>query len=321
MLKWKKLGLIFSPQKVCNGRPWLHEFAQGPSSLIFDDYVRIYFSCRPHPDEKGQYVSYSSYADFDRNNLTRMVGLAERPILDLGDTGCFDEFGTYPVSVIRCEETVRAYYGGWTRCESVPFNVAIGVAESRDHGKTFQRLGPGPLLSYSIDEPFVISGPKVRYFKNRWYLWYISGKKWKVYNGRPEPVYRIRMAISENGLTWNRLNRDLIPCKLEEDEAQASPDVFLDNGIFHMFFCYRFGTDFRNSQRGYRIGYAWSTDGYNWTRDDDKAGLHVSSDGWDSEMVCYPHIFSVDSQIYMAYLGNHVGREGFGLAILESEKL
>ena len=34
-------------------------------------------------------------------------------------------------------------------------------------------------------------------------------------------------------------------------------------------------------------------------------------------MVSYPHIFEVDETIYMAYLGNQVGRHGFGIARLK----
>ena len=33
-------------------------------------------------------------------------------------------------------------------------------------------------------------------------------------------------------------------------------------------------------------------------------------------MVAYPHVFEVDGSVYMAYLGNEVGREGFGIARL-----
>ena len=40
---WKKLGQVFAPEAV-NGRSWLKEFAQAPASLIFEDFVRIYFS-------------------------------------------------------------------------------------------------------------------------------------------------------------------------------------------------------------------------------------------------------------------------------------
>jgi hypothetical protein len=313
---WRKLGKVFSPQAVA-GRPWLKEFAQAPATLVFDDVVRVYFSCRPPPDEAGQYVSYSAYVDLDRRDLFSIKHVSDQPILSLGGIGEFDEFGTYPVSVIRAGDEVRAYYAGWTRCESVPFNVAIGAATSRDGGHSFVKLGPGPILSYSPDEPFVLSGPKVRRFNDTWYLWYIAGRKWKMVEGRPEPVYKIRMATSADGLTWRKLNRDLIDSRIEADEAQASPDVYYAGGKYHMFFAYRYSSGFRSKENGYRIGYASSVNLIDWHRDDDKCGIGVSEEGWDSEMVSYPHVFDVDGSIYMAYLGNQVGRHGFGLAVLD----
>jgi hypothetical protein len=313
---WRKLGKVFSPQAVA-GRPWLKEFAQAPATLVFDDVVRVYFSCRPPPDEAGQYVSYSAYVDLDRRDLFSIKHVSDQPILSLGGIGEFDEFGTYPVSVIRAGDEVRAYYAGWTRCESVPFNVAIGAATSRDGGHSFVKLGPGPILSYSPDEPFVLSGPKVRRFNDTWYLWYIAGRKWKMVEGMPEPVYKIRMATSADGLTWRKLNRDLIDSRIEADEAQASPDVYYAGGKYHMFFAYRYSSGFRSKENGYRIGYASSVNLIDWHRDDDKCGIGVSEEGWDSEMVSYPHVFDVDGSIYMAYLGNQVGRHGFGLAVLD----
>ena len=316
MFRWKKLGKVFTPQDV-PGRSWLKAFAQAPATLILDQFVRIYFSCRPRADDKGQYVSYSAYVDVDRANLMRILNVSERPILDLGGLGEFDEFGIYPVSVARRDGEVRAYYGGWTRCESVPFNVAIGLATSHDEGKTFTKLGNGPVLSYTPDEPFILSGPKIRFFNNTWYLWYIAGRKWKVIDARAEPVYKIRMAFSPDGVNWARINRDLIESRVEEDEAQASPDVFYCNGKYHMFFCYRYSSHYRSKEKGYRIGYASSVDLRNWVRDDSKAGIDVSDEGWDSEMISYPHVFEVDERIYMAYLGNEVGKYGFGLAQLD----
>lgn len=316
MFSWKKLGKTFTPQEV-TGRSWLREFAQGPATLLFDRFVRIYFSCRPPADANGQYVSHSAYVDLNRANLNEIVQVAESPILRLGGVGEFDEFGTYPVSVARVGQEVRAYYGGWTRCESVPFNVAIGLAISSDEGRTFSRVGSGPVLSYSPDEPFILSGPKIRRFEGRWHLWYIAGRKWKVVDGRPEPVYKIRMASSDDGIRWTKLNRDLIESRIEPDEAQASPDVLFRNGKYHMFFCYRFSGNYRGREYGYRIGYASSKNLVDWTRDDAKAGIDVSEEGWDSEMVSYPHVFELDGKTYMAYLGNQVGRHGFGLAELQ----
>ncbi|KAB1076072.1 glycoside hydrolase family protein [Methylobacterium planeticum] len=316
MSQWRKLGRVFDPGTV-GDRPWLKAFAQAPAALIRDGIVRMYFSCRPEPDADGQYVSYSAFVDLDRRDLFKVRALAEEPILPLGQPGTFDEFGVYPVSVISTGAEVRAYYAGWTRCRSVPFNTAIGCAVSRDGGSRFERLGPGPIIAYSPDEPFVMSGPKVRRFGATWYLFYIAGRVWKSVEGRPEPVYRIRMATSADGLSWTKVGRDLIPPRIEADEAQASPDVFEADGRFHMHFCYRHSEGFRGRERGYRIGYAWSTDLLHWTRDDERCGIDVSEEGWDSEMISYPHVFAVDGQVYLAYLGNGVGRAGFGLAARE----
>lgn len=318
MFKWNKLGRVFSPQNIRN-REWLKEFSQAPATLIFDDFVRVYFSCRPPADKNKQYVSYSAYVDLDRADLFKILRVSDEPILNLGNLGEFDEFGTYPVSVIRDNDQVRAYYAGWTRCESVPFNVAIGCAISKDDGITFTKIGKGPILSYSPDEPFVMSGPKIRRFNNIWYLWYIAGRKWKVVDGRAEPVYKIRMATSNDGINWKKLNKDLVESRIEKDEAQASPDVFYSKGKYHMFFCYRYSSDYRGKDNGYRIGYASSFNLIDWERNDAKAGLDVSEIGWDAEMVSYPHVFELDDNIYMTYLGDQVGRYGFGLAILDGE--
>ena len=298
----------------------MNEYAQAPSVIIFKDYVRVYFACRPLPDANGQYISLLAYIDLKRDNLFEIINICEQPILPLGDLGTFDEFGTNPASVIELEDGVRMYYAGWTRCESVPFNSAIGIAVSHDSGETFKRLGSGPILSYSVDEPFVLGSPKIRKFNNVWYLWYVAGKKWIENNGKKEPVYKIRMASSNDGINWKKIGRDLIENKLEENECQASPDVFFMNGRYHMVFSYRYNLDFKTRGKGYRMGYASSVDLINWVREDDKVGIDVSESGWDSEMVSYAHVFELDSDWYMLYLGNQHGRYGFGLAQLESQE-
>ncbi|MCC9602036.1 hypothetical protein LOC67_15850 [Stieleria sp. JC731] len=314
------MGIVFDPT-TCRlpSAGWIDEFAQAPSSVLFDDFVRIYFSCRPKPDHQGQYKSHCAYLDVDRADVTKVLRVCDGPILPLGELGTFDQFGTYPMSVIAHEGGYRAYYAGWTRCESVPFNTAIGVAESDSRGESFVKLGPGPVIPYSLDEPFVISGPKIRRFMGRWFLYYIAGRKWILDDGRPEPVYKIRLATSDDGLNWSKVGRDLIESRIESDEAQASPDVLYSDGRYHMFFCYRRSRNYRGKEGGYRIGYAFSENALDWIRDDERAGIAVSESGWDSEMVSYPHLAKIDGTTYMFYLGNQVGRHGFGVAKLEGE--
>lgn len=322
-MKWNKLGRIFDPTKVEN-RDWCKEFAQCTSTLIFDNFVRVYFSCRPKRDKDGNCVSYTAFVDLDRNNLFKIIRIADKPILELGDLGTFDEFGVYPTCVNKLADKIYLFYAGWTRCVSTFANVSIGVAISHDDGVTFKRLGKGPILTRSLYEPFVISGPKVRTFPKALglYMYYLAGEKWVMSNGRSEVIYKIRLASSNvgDGINWEKENVNIIPSILGEDECQAGPDVFFHNDRYHMYFSYRYGLDFRKNNRGYRIGYAYSEDLLNWVRDDENVGIKLSDDGWDSQDMHYPHIFELNGEHYMLYNGNEFGKYGFGLAILEKEK-
>jgi hypothetical protein len=69
------------------------------------------------------------------------------------------------------------------------------------------------------------------------------------------------------------------------------------------------------------MGYAYSNDLVNWIRDDTRSDLTPSKDGWDSESVSYPHVFTIDNNVYMAYLGNEIGKTGIGLARLKEARI
>ena len=320
-ISWKKQGLLFDPTLISDRPDWMVSFAQAPNVIIFDDFVRVYFCCRPAPDAHMQFVSYCAFVDLVRDDLFTIKALSTKPVLALGRLGAFDEFGTYPVSVMRDGDDVVAIYGGWSRCESVPFNISLGLARSKDGGTSFEKYGVGPILSHSPDEPFVVTSPKIRKYGDTWYLAYTAGRRWiPGEDGRSEIIYKLRIATSKDGINWIKQNRDIVESTLGDDEAQACPDIFFANGKYHLFFCYREGLDFRdNRERSYRIGYASSTDVVHWVRDDSRIDLDVSETGWDSEMVAYPTVFELDGSVYMIYAGNGNGRTGFGLAKLEGK--
>lgn len=322
MAIWEKLGRIYNPLDFPDRPEWQYEYGIAPWALLLEDVVRVFFGCRPPRDAEGQRVTYTAYVDLDRANLFKIRAFAAQPVLSFGNRGCFDEFGTYPLSVIHRDTDPPGYllgvYAGWTRCESVPFNVGLGAAISHDYGKTFEKLGEGPILPYSPYEPFTLSGPKIKKFGDTYYLFYIAGKEWLEIDGRTEISHKIRLATSSDGLNWIKQDKDLISNDWDENEAQASPDVFYANGRYHMFFCGWIPASFRYT-RARRIGYAWSTDLLNWVRDDSQVGIAPSDVGWDSEMVAYPHLFELDGDTYMLYVGNEVGRFGFGLAKLKGD--
>ena len=316
-MKWTKLGLLFEPRRYSlpNG---CTAFAQAPQALVFEDFVRIYFSTRSR-DAGGQYVSHVSFVDVDRT-LRRVIRTATDTVIPLGALGCFDEHGIFPMNVLRAGSAIHAFTCGWSRRMSVPVETAIGRAVSYDEGRTFARLGPGPVMAASPNEPFLVGDPFVLVRDGVWHMWYIYGTAWLENRSEPGPVrvYKIAHAHSDDGIVWRRDGTAIIADAIGPDECQALPTVFECDNVWHMYFCYRYATDFRtNSRRGYRLGYARSSDLVTWKRDDGQAGIDVSTQGWDSEMLCYPHVFQCDREIYMLYNGNAFGREGFGAAVLE----
>ena len=316
-MKWKKLGKIFDPTN--NSQFVLgSEFAQSPATLVFDDFVRIYFSTR-YKDQYGKYISQVAFIDMDKN-FKNIIQTSSNPVISLGGLGSYDEHGIFPFNICRDQERILGYIGGWSRRVSVSVETSIGVSESRDNGLTFQKIGNGPVLTSSINEPFLVGDPFVIKSGDLYHMWYIFGLRWINHPDEefPQRVYKIGHALSTDGITWQKTGKQIISDRLNRDECQALPTVVQYKDRYFMYFCYREVAGFRTiSSKAYRIGMAYSDDLKNWTRDDSRTGIDVTENEWDSDMICYPHVFYCDNKLYMLYNGNEFGRYGFGLAVCE----
>lgn len=314
--RWRKLGLVFCPSGEST---WLHSHAQNPTALLYQDRIRVFFNCRPKPDANGQSLSHPTFIDLDIDDPRRVLTFPASPVLELGGLGAFDEFGVMAGSLVRHgPQDVWMYYVGWMRTQGAPYQHAIGIATSSDGGSRFEKMGSGPALTRTLREPFLQNSPFVAKVGDLFHLWYSSGTAWIRYEQKPESIYVLMHATSVDGIEWKREGVPIMPFQVA-DECQTNPCVLSLNGRFHMWFCYRHGLGFRNAERGYRMGYAWSDDLRTWHRDDASGALQPSASGWDSEMVCYPCVFQVPSgNTYMLYSGNEFGRTGFGIAVLEA---
>lgn len=318
-MRWRRLGKIFDPAQ--HALPLgCQQFAQSPQALVFDDFVRVYFSTRAI-DANGKFLSHIAFVELQKN-LRDILRVSDHVVLPLGGLGCFDEHGIFPMSVLRVGDAVYGYTCGWNRRVSVSVDTAIGLAISHDGGLTFQRIGDGPVLAQSLHEPCLVGDAFVQHVGDTFHMWYIFGTGWKRErpDAAPDRTYKIGHATSPDGIKWQKDEaRQIVADRLGPDESQALPTVVRIADRFHMFFCYRQTFDFRaNRERGYRIGHAWSDDLAHWERSDDWAPLDTPNGEWDCDMQCYPNVFECDGEVYMLYNGNRFGRDGFGLARLET---
>lgn len=317
-MKWAKHGMIFSPSEFrqeLNGMV----YSQSPQALPIKNGVRVFFSTRIL-DSSGKYLSHIAFADFSRD-FKEVQAVSNHLVIPLGGLGDFDEHGIFPIHIFQNQDKIFGYTTGWNRRKSVSADASIGLAISTDGGKTFQKLGRGPVLSSSLHEPFLVGDPFVLLIDKIYHMWYISGKRWILSEKTSDAdrVYKISHAVSDDGIQWKKDNQTIIPDSIGSDECQALPSVLEVAGIYHMVFCYRDAIGFRTEPtKGYRLGYAYSRDLENWTREDEVLGLPLGGEDWDSQMMCYPHLFCLDGRIALLYNGNEFGKDGFGLAYLES---
>lgn len=302
-MKWKKMGRIFEADPSYD---WMQTYAWVPSiQHLGGDRYRVYFGGRNKDN-----FSQTGYFEFDINEPTKVLKVSEEPVIKLGELGMFDDSLALATSFVEHEGKCYLYYVGWMQGKRTRYYPLLGVSISEDGGLTYKKNSVAPMIARTNEEPYGMASPFVMIDEGKWKLWYASYRRWELRDGDvPWPQYELRYAESDDGINWELKNHTCIGT--EEEEAVARPYIIKEDGIYKMWYSYRKQFD------KYKIGYAESNDGMNWTRMDDKAGIDCSEEGWDSEMIEYPCIFKHGGETYLLYNGNTHGLTGIGLAILE----
>jgi len=301
-MQWKKLGNILSPD---TSNKWMNTHA-GPTFAMVDqekDLIDLYVTGRD-----SQNRSKVGLVVFDIESLS-IQSVSKEPVLELGEKGTFDQNGTAYPWLVKYKGEYRMYYTGWIPGVLVSFMNDLGFATSKD-GVKFERYSRATILPKTNEEPFGVGSVCVLPVDGKWMMWYTCFDRWGEGKDDHKHYYTIKVAKSNDGISWTRLNEKCIHYK-EGEYSIAKPCVIIKEGVFHMWYSYRGET--------YRTGYATSLNGIDWQRKDNLAGIDVSKNDWDSEMICYSQVFEYKNNFYMIYNGNGYGKTGLGLAILEGD--
>ena len=307
---WQKQGFIFKPS---SDNDWSITHAQVPFPIkLPGNQIRIFFATR---DAESR--SSVSFIDVDANNPHRILKVNEKPCLQKGKAGYFDDSGTMPSWIVENEGKLLLYYTAWNKSATASYRLSIGIAESNDMGLTFKKMFEGPIMDRAQHDPIWVGQPCVLKEGDLWRMWYLSCQKIEYVNGHPEPFYNVKYAESSDGISWDRKNLVCIDFETDSIDAIGRPFVFKENGIYKMYHSNRSAIGYREQKdKAYRIGYSESTDGVNWIRLDDRSGIEKGSEGeWDSIMQEYCAIYFHEDNKYMFYNGNGFGATGFGLAV------
>jgi hypothetical protein len=281
-------------------------YAQTPTPLVLDDRVRVFIA-----ERDGNNRSYISYADLDIDDPTLMLGVGGR-VLGPGPLCGFDQDGQMPSFSSRNGDYADLWYSGWLALPS-GYHNSMGLAISRDGGRSFVRSHPGPVMDRTETEPYLCVTPCIVNDHGP-RMWYITGLRWEMINGRAEPIYGIAHAQVIAGSGWERDGK-LVVQQNSPTECFSRPWVLKQSDGWRMWYSYRGAMDYRDGHGAYKIGYATSDDSHHWVRRDSEFILPRGD--FDSTMQAYPAVFQVRGKTYLLYNGNGFGKRGFGLAVME----
>lgn len=303
-IKWKKRGLIYCP----NGdAEWKTMFAMLPTPLFIQDKLRVFLGfCDP------QNIGRIGYVDVNPENPSEVLEVADKPVLDIGRVGAFDDNGVVPISILAEDKRVLLYYVGFQKGVKVPYFMFGGLAISEDGGLTFSRYSETPILDRVGNELYARCGINVIKDQGKYKMWYIGSNKegWTESGGKLRPLYIMKYTESDDGIHWNNPSIQCLSYKNDDEHGFGRPFVWREGAKLKMYY------SIRTYSRGYYIGYAESDDGIHWNRMDEMAGIGLSEEGWDSVNLSFPYIVKTNNKTIMLYNGNGCGKSGFGWAEL-----
>lgn len=305
-MQWKKLGLIFETKKHLP--TWATNSALQPTPILLNENcIRIYVGLR---DAEG--ISRVGFVDVSAKDPVQILQVSDAPCLDIGRPGAFDDNGVVPSALIKIEGKFYMFYAGYHLSNKIRFSVFSGLAVS-DDGVLFKRVQEVPVFERT-DAHLLFRVPHSVIFENgQFKFWYGGGRSFITHNNYTLPVYDIYYCESLKLTEIPKESRRVLTFSSEDEYRVARPFVVKEANLYKMFFCSSTKT------KGYRLAYAESRDGIHWDRNDKKLNLDVSSTGWDSQMRGYPGYIKTSYGTYLFYNGNDYGKEGFGVAILETK--
>jgi predicted GH43/DUF377 family glycosyl hydrolase len=304
-MKWIKKGILYKPNSKFK---WQNSHAALPSVIhLNDDIYRVFFTSRDSNNH-----AYVGFFDWEIGVPGKIINISNNPVLSPGKWGYFDDHGCQATSVVQHNNKFYMYYLGWNVGEPNPlFYTSIGVAIS-DDGINFNKYSKSPILSRSEFDPWMVSGGTVLCENGLWRMYYLSGMKFEWVDNKPRSFYDIKIARSKDGINWDRNGE--VALALAKNESNISRlSIIKENGKYFAWYPVK-----KTYNKGYRVGYAESDNGEKWQRKDNKVGIDVSPNSWDSESIDKMEVISHKGTKYMLYNGNQFGKDGIGLAVLKN---
>ncbi|MFA8343188.1 MAG: hypothetical protein ACEPO8_09500 [Rhodothermaceae bacterium] len=262
---------------------WESKYTNSPS-VIFDG--TLYKMWYTGFDGTNYRIGYATSSDG-----INWIKYTSNPVLDIGNTGAWDSKRVLSPTVIYDGIEYKMWYSG----SADDGTYRIGYATSPD-GISWTKHSGNPILTSGAAgswDSYYVSGPTVLYDGNNYKMWF---------SGYDEQNIKIGYATSSDGINWNKYSGNPVMSNDPGNSWEAihvdGPTVLFDGKNYKMWYS-GFGTT------SYKIGYASSADGINWTRSSENPVLDLGNSGtWDNTHVFYPTVLYDGIKLRMWYHGS-----------------
>lgn len=345
---WIKRGIILAPG--FDG-PRSAAFTSSPSVIrLPDGRLRMYVwvADQTPPWLRGDHIVIA--AESDPANPFQWTVISEEPLVGPDPDSSIRDMGVgFPYVMPREDDPWLMYYGTWGGDWTIRQELLnrIGLARSHDRGLTWRVVEEDLVPSGppgSFDSGAIPSVAVFREGENDYRMWYTAAEKYLRFGDVNQGILHIGTARSNDAVHWEKSAEPAL--RAREGEANpfeaclARPTVVRLDGVYHMWFGVydmapgkRPDTDVgkdagpspagrdRGDGGSYRIEYARSTDGENWTRFPDQPIFSLTPGGFDSASQTYASVVDMGDQLWMFYTGDGLGSTGVGLATLDKDAL
>lgn len=346
---WIKRGIIFAPG--FDG-PRSAKFVSSPSVVKLDDgRLRMYVWVADDvpPWLRGRHIIIA--AESDPANPFRWQVISRDELLGPHPAGGMRSQGVgFPFVLPRDDGPWLMYYGTWGGDWTLKQELLnrLGVARSHDRGLSWEIVREDSLPSGppgSFDAGAIPSAGVLREGPDDYRMWYTAAEKYIRFGSTNQGILHIGTARSRDGIHWDKAAAPALRAREAATDPYeaclARPAVLKIDGIYHMWLgvydmppgsrpdapgstgadAVKAGRSRGVGSGSYRIEYARSSDGVNWTRYPDQPVMPLSPGEFDSTSQTYASVVDMGDQLWMFYTGDGLGATGVGLATLEKSDL
>lgn len=223
----------------------------------------------------------------------------DKPVIVPGDAGNWDDYSVGVGAIIHENGKYKMYYNGF-RDQYGEWSIGFAVSDDGiNWGKNIS-----PVLTPSGNEYQIVASSVIK-ADNMYYMYY---------SNRNYPYYSVCLAISQDGLNWQKYDQNPIlePLKNWEGTGVFFPTVLKkDNNLEMVYMNY--------NQSGWAFGKAISSDGIKWIKSDSNPFFTIKDtfNNWTYK-IAYPDYVRIDSEYRIYYTGD-IGNEEGTVALVTNE--